>query len=137
MMQHELTDIADALAATSVRVANLQARVSDAIGVLREGEGVQGNGQHVGGQQVNEEGGEGSRVPNGKDPLAYLNELIQQGLIINYTPTSSQDGPPNATTHECTFTTEDGHSFTARDGKLKMAKKRCAVLMLRHYGMLE
>ena len=96
MMQHELTDIADALAATSVRVANVQAHVSDAIGVLSEGEGVQGNGQHVGGQQVNEEGGNESRVPGGKDPLAYLNELIQQDLIINYTPTSSQDGPPNA-----------------------------------------
>ena len=42
MMQHELTDIADALATTSIRVADLQARVSDAIGVFGEDGDVQG-----------------------------------------------------------------------------------------------
>ena len=144
MSQHDLNDIASTVAELSDRISNVQTRVSDALDHLDDAPAGQA-GQA--GQAAPPPPAEGvGTVPFGKDPVMYLNELVQQGAIQRYTVKVSADGPAHDKIWTVSFTTTNddnimtpvaGRVFTASHSVKKQAEKACALLILSEYNELE
>ena len=144
MSQHDLNDIASLVADLSGRISNVQTRVSDALDHLDDAPAGQAGQAGQAAQQPAAEGV--GTVPGGKDPLMYLNEKVQQGVIQRYTTTVSAVGPAHnkmwtvsfATTNDdANMTPVAGRVFTASHSRKNQAEKACALLMLDEYDELE
>ena len=141
MSQHDLNDIASTVAELSDRISNVQTRVSDALDHLDDAPAGQAE------QAAPPPPAEGvGTVPFGKDPVMYLNELVQQGAIQRYTVKVSADGPAHDKMWTVSFTTTNddnimtpvaGRVFTASHRVKKQAEKACALLILDEYNELE
>ena len=141
MSQHDLNDIASTVAELSDRISNVQTRGSDALDHLDDAPAGQAE------QAAPPPPAEGvGTVPFGKDPVMYLNELVQQGAIQRYTVKVSADGPAHDKMWTVSFTTTNddnimtpvaGRVFTASHRVKKQAEKACALLILDEYNELE
>ena len=144
MSQHDLNDLASIVAEISERISNVQTRVSDALGHL---DGAPAGQAGQAGQAAPPPPAEGiGTVPGGKDPVMYLNELVQGGVIQRYTVKVSAAGPGHNIMWTVSFTTTNddpimtpvaGRVFTASHSVKKQAEKACALLILSEYNELE
>ena len=144
MTQHELTDMASVVAELSERISSVQTRVSDALDALDHLDDAPAGQAEQAAPPPPAEGV--GTVPFGKDPVMYLNELVQQGAIQRYTVKVSAGGPAHDKMWTVSFTTTNddnimtpvaGRVFTASHRVKKQAEKACALLILDEYNELE
>ena len=144
MSQHDLNDIASTVAELSDRISNVQTRVSDALDALDHLDDAPAGQAEQAAPPPPAEGI--GTVPGGKDPVMYLNECVQGGVIQRYTVKVSAAGPAHNLMWTVSFTTTNddpimtpvaGRVFTASHSVKKQAEKACALLILHEYGELE